>query len=389
MEDILEMAAQPEPTLLQAWEAQQAPILPPAPPLAVPHFAYVERFEGGTEYRGISAGRGEKDRMRKYLGINIVSDVLMKAIFNALAAFTPDPEYLPADFDTLIKYYDALRQHLEFLEGQFPNDEATLELRLLVEDLLLDRAVYEGVGMEQFRQRGLLCHAHLRDIHERSIDAGLDEIDDCFALGLMPAYITDDYLSALSEKYTQFALAGDFVGLYNLCEPVARSGDIELQHNPSLLLKILDQERYDIYWYLLDLVDRTTTRRQFIPGTQLEDVTLDRLHIAIRYGHLKIVQTMLAEQITFKGHVSDDDAIGIGHHIFTPLSAAVYWRQPEITQYILGFAPYDRSELETAVTIALANDDFEQMNILLESGALAMLSASSLSNLQKISAWST
>ncbi|PKS11047.1 hypothetical protein jhhlp_002808 [Lomentospora prolificans] len=398
MEDLLDLEPQAEPGIMGLWEADwegQPPILHSTPRPFMPHFAYLEKFEGGSEYRGISAGRGkfipikeilhsphisfvvEKDRIRKTLGINIQSDVLMTTIFNALATYAQDPEYLPSDFDTLMKYYDALRLHLEALETQFPAQAATLEFRLLVEDLLLDRAIFDGIGMEQFRQRGVLCQTHLRDIHERSIDAGLDEIDDCFALGLMPAYISEDYLSALNEKYTELALSGDFVGLYNLCEPIVRSGDIELQHNPSLLLKILEQGRFDIYWYLLDLVTRTSDRRQIIPGTDLPDVTLDPLHVAIRVGHLKTVQTILGDQITFKGHISDDSAIGVGHHVFTPLSAAVYWRQPEVTQYILGFGQYDRSELETAVTIALANDDFEQMNILLDSGALTMLSASS------------
>lgn len=349
----------------------------------------------GSVYTGISAGRGkfvpvqeivpsphiafvvEKDRIRKTLGINIQSDGLMVTIFNALATYDTNPQYLPSDFDTLMKYYDALHQHLEVLETQLPGQPATLEFRLLVEDLMLDRAIFDGIGIEQFRQRGVLCQLHLQNIHERSIDAGLDEIDDCFALGLMPAYITEDYLCALNEKYTELALNGDFVGLYNLCEPIVRSGDIELQHNPSLLLKILDQGRFDIYWYLLDLVTRTSDRRPFIPGTDLPDVTFEPLHVAIRFGHLKTVQDIISEDITFRGHISDETAIGIGHHVFTPLSAAVYWRQPDVTRYILGFGRYERSELETAITIALANDDYDQMNILLESGALAMLSASS------------
>jgi hypothetical protein len=344
--------------------------------------------DSGDVYRGISAGRGkyieiqavwqvpklsftvEKNRILKTISISVHSPTLERNLYRAVLAYSHSPGPLPTDFDAILKHYDALKSFLQRLEFQSPTEIATLELRLLVRDFLLDRAVYDGIGMEDFRKRNVVCLTHLRDIHERSVDAGLDEIDDCFALGLVPDEINDDYIEALNARYSELALSGDYTGLYNLCEPIVRSGEIELHYNPEILLNLLDQGRLDIYRYLLDLVSRTKEIRGGRPGLGLPDISYDPLYVAIRLGHLDKVQTLLNDGATFEGESYEESQMLDRHHVLTPISAAVFWRKPDVVRLLLQREGSSQVGLEKAITIALSHNFEEIIKIFLDSGVL-------------------
>nr|XP_036582732.1 ankyrin repeat protein [Colletotrichum truncatum]KAF6791523.1 ankyrin repeat protein [Colletotrichum truncatum] len=202
-------------------------------------------------------------------------------------------------------------------------------------------------------------------MHQRSIEAGLDDLDSCFSLGLVPDIVDDAYIDALKSRFTEVALSGDLAGLHELCEPVVRSGEIEWQTSPDLLLQLLDQGRLDIYRYVLDLASRTRDRSENQSEHWLSDISHDPLHMAIRLGHLEQVESFMQKGATFMGVYQSDEAAG--GIVLTPLSAAAFWGQPEITRLILRHNVLAEGAQEAAV-IALFNNDTEIMQILLSSG---------------------
>jgi hypothetical protein len=135
-------------------------------------------------------------------------------------------------------------------------------------------------------------------------------------------------------------------------------------------MKLLQQERFDIYWYLLDLVSRTREAQGEPSAIDLPDITCDPLHVAIRVGHLQTVESLMSEGLSFEGYIVDDSVHDAQYHVFTPLSAAVFWRNAHIVQCVLASGLYSKRELETALTIALSRDDVEMMEILATSGQL-------------------
>lgn len=295
----------------------------------------------------------EKDRVSRRITIEITSLALKQYVYRAILNQAPSPVSLQLDFDILLKHYEALKLHSQRLETRRPHDAATAEMRLLVNDLLLERALYEGIGMEGFRQRRVLCMTHLQDIHLRNLDIGLDEIEDCFSLGLIPDEINEDYMNALNARYAEFARSGDYDGLHNLCEPIVRSGEIELQYNPSLLLEVLDRGHMDIYLYMLELVDRTRDNSMEFLDPNFSDVTLDPFYVAIRLGQHEAVHSFARDGACFEGRVYDDTQPSDGH-IFTPLLAAVFWNQPDIVRILLTSGPVYFSGYQQALALALA-----------------------------------
>ncbi|KAL0766366.1 hypothetical protein CaCOL14_010811 [Colletotrichum acutatum] len=207
-------------------------------------------------------------------------------------------------------------------------------------------------------------------MHQRSVDAGLDDLDACFALGLLPDVLDDAFLEALASKFTELALAGDLTALHDLCEPVVRTGEVEWQTNPDLLLELLDRGRLDMYRYVLDLASRTRDKSTSQPGPFLRDITNDPLHVAIRLGHVTQVERLLQQGVTFLGVYADNEmGGGTEHVVLTPFSAAVYWGQVEIVRMILLRTPLPEG-LREAVAIAVSDDNTQIMEIMLAFGVM-------------------
>ena len=301
----------------------------------------------------------------KRVTLDIPSLSLKQAVSRAILNHTPSSVSVDLDFDTILKHYDALKAHLQRLRVRCPFDDVTLEMRLLVEDLLLERALYDGIGMEVLRQRQVLCVTHLQDIHARHISIGLNEIEACFSLGLIPDEMDQGYLEALNIRFAELARSGDYTELRNLCEPIVRSGEIELQYNPSLLLDVLDNRHLDVYQYILDLVDRTKQTSAEILDPQYADVTFDPLYVAIRLGQVDTVQAFIGEHATFEGYVFDDTTTN-PDRIFTPLLAAVYWQQAEILRLLLQSGPIYYAGLPQASARAVETGSLEVLEVLME-----------------------
>ena len=297
----------------------------------------------------------ERDLQTKTITIEIASPSLRESIYSAILHLPSGTELLDLGFDALLQNYDALKLHSELLDARNPCDDDAEEMRLLVKDLLLDTTLYDGIGVEQFRNRGALCVTHLEDIHQRNLDIGLDEIEDCFVLGVIPDELNDVYLDALNIRYAEVALSGDIDALHNLCEPIVRSGEIALQYNPSLLTEVLDKGYFDTYLYLLDLVYRTRENPSRLLDYHDLDVTLDPFCVAIRLDRYDVVQPFVRDKAFFEGHVCDDASFKSGCHVFTPLSAAVFWERPRIVRLLLRASPIYLAGYQSAVTLARNN----------------------------------
>ncbi|KAK2017750.1 hypothetical protein LZ32DRAFT_417234 [Colletotrichum eremochloae] len=344
-----------------------------------PCFAYTEVFESGDVFQAVSPGSGvylplhsspgplpafsvSKCRSSKTIGVEIRSLTLLQTLAIAMPS--------PFDFPSILSNYAKLKSHLHHLETISPSHSATVELRLLVVDLLLDRALYAGIGTETYRSNGNLSLGQLHDMHQRSVDAGLDDLDACFSLGLLPDVMDDAYLEALAAKFTELSLAGDMTALYNLCEPVVRSGEVEWEMNTDLLLELLDRGLLDIYRYVLDLASRTRDRSSGQTASFLRDITHDPLHVAIRLGHIQQVDSLLQQGTSFLGVHHSDLAEGSAKHVvLTPLSAAVYWRQPRIVRAILSKNIF-ADGMKEAVAMAVSDGDDEIMQILFSFGVM-------------------
>ncbi|KAK1654969.1 hypothetical protein BDP81DRAFT_416985 [Colletotrichum phormii] len=346
-----------------------------------PCFAYTEVFESGEMFQAVSPGLGvylplyaspasqpaftiSKNRLSKSIEIEYQSLTLLQS----LAIAMPSPFGLP----DLLKNYPILKSHLQHLETISPSHPTTVELRLLVRDLLLDRALFAGIGTEVYRSNGILSIGQLHDMHQRSVDAGLDDLDACFSLGLLPDVLDDAFLEALASKFTQLALTGDLTALHDLCEPVVRTGEVEWETNPDLLLDLLDRGRLDIYRYVLDLASRTRDKSTSQSGSFLRDITNDPLHVAIRLGHVMQVESLLQQGANFLGVYADDEMSGGTEQIvLTPFSAAVFWGQAEIVRTMLLQGPLPEG-LREAVAIAVSDENTEIMEIMLSFGLMDM-----------------
>lgn len=348
-----------------------------------PYFGYIELFESGHVYRALSSGSGkyveigarcslptlafivEKDRFSRSITVEITSLGLKQAVSHAIRQPTASAASLELPFNTVLKNYEALKAHLNDLRERYPYDDVTSEMQLLVEDLLLERALYDGMNMDLLRQRQILCVAHLQDIHAQNVDIGLNEIEDCFSLGLIPDNISEQYLEAMNLRYADLARQGDYGGLRSLCEPIVRSGEIELEYNPSLVLEVLQNGHMDVYQYMLDLVDRTKRTSVEIPDPQYSDVTFDPLYVAISLGQIEAVQHFIGNHATFEGYVFDDPHAS-KDRIFTPLFAAAYWHQPDIARLLLQSGPIYYAGLPQATALAQQTGSMDVLQALME-----------------------
>ncbi|KAK6218339.1 ankyrin repeat protein [Colletotrichum tabaci] len=344
-----------------------------------PCFAYAEVFESGDVFEAVSPGSGIylplqsspaplpafavfKCRLSKTIRIEVRSLTLLQSLAIAMPS--------PFDFHSILSNYTTLKSHLQHLETISPSHPSTVELRLLVRDLLLDTALYAGIGTDKYRSSGHLSLGQLHDMHQRSVDAGLDDLDACFSLGLLPDVLDDAFLEALASRFTELALAGDMTALHDLCEPVVRSGEVEWQTNPDLLLELLDGGQLDIYRYVLDLASRTRDKPADQSGLSLRDITHDPLHVAIRLGHVQQVDSLLQQRTSFLGvHHGNLMEDGVEHVVLTPLSAAVYWGQAEIVRLILSRNVFPDG-LREAVAMAISKADNDIMEIMLSFGVM-------------------
>ncbi|KAK6718981.1 hypothetical protein SNK05_002120 [Fusarium graminearum] len=335
-----------------------------------PYMGYTETFENGHIYRAVSSGSGrfvaagpqsnlpsmsfvvEKERASNMITIKFRSRDLKQVICQVLGHKIVPPLQLALSIDQVLQHYDSLRAELDSLADNHPYDDTTKEMHLLVDDLLLERSLYDGSNMGRLRQQGVVTPTLLRDIHQRNMDLGVNDLEECFQLGEISEEDSNEFLETQNAQIGKFARTGNLDLLSGFCEPLLRSNDIRIIYDAGLLSQILDRGFFDIYVYILDLVERTRSMEGDMPNPDYPDITYDPLCVAIRLGHCPAVRALICNKLdTFEGRI--EDAVGHSDRVFTPLLAAILWQQVAVIRLLLREGPLYHSELVKANNFAV------------------------------------
>ncbi|KAM0495306.1 hypothetical protein ACHAP8_008153 [Fusarium lateritium] len=334
-----------------------------------PYMGYTETFENGHVYRAVSSGSGrfiavgsqctlpflsfsvEKERASNTIAIKFRSRDLKQVICHVLGYKIVPALQLTLCIGQVLQHYDGLRAELDSLVYRNPYGDTSKEMRLLVDDLLLERSLYDGFDMGRLRQQGVITPALLRDIHQRNMDLGVNDLEECFQLGGTSEEEAKQYLEAQNAQIDKYARTGNLDLLREFCEPLLRSNDIRVIFNLDLLSQILDKGFLNIYVYILDLVERTRSTVGDIADPHYSDITYHPLCVAIRLGRCSAVHALIQNKLDFfEGYI--EDASGHKGCVFTPLLAAVLWQQVGIIRLLLDESALYNAELAKANELA-------------------------------------
>jgi hypothetical protein len=279
---------------------------------------------------------------------------LKQVICQVLGYKIVPPLQLTLSISQVLQHYDGLRAELDSLVDHNAYSDTSKEMRLLVDDILLERSLYDGFNMGLLRQQGIITPALLRDIHQRNMDIGVNDLEECFRLGDTSQEEENEYLETQNAQIDKLARTGDLDLLSGFCEPLLRSNDIRVVYNSGLLSQILDKGFLDIYMYILDLVERTRSMERDIPNPAYSDITYHPLCVAIRLGHYPAVLSLIRNKLDFfEGYI--EDAPGGSDRVFTPLLAAILWQQADIIRLLVWEGPLynDNSKLVQANNFAV------------------------------------
>lgn len=264
-----------------------------------------------------------KDRLKRTISVDIQSRSLTRTIFNALGTpFRPGASGSPpSDLRTLLDKYEALKHHLEILQSHIPENPETLEFRLLVEDFLLDGAVFEGLGLEQSDRPYVLSQGQLRDLHEHSVDTGMDVLEDCFRLGIIPFDMGDDDLGTLTKRYSQIALSNDLVAPNGLKENQEHPKSFAPLPDPLFSLSDAGPEPPGSYQSFSDLALRIKGSGPGSPPSSVFDPPSNQVpKVGDSVDRFFKVDSPLRPDSTYERHGLDDSAVGLSSDGFTSLS---------------------------------------------------------------------
>lgn len=289
----------------------------------------------------------KKDRAGSMTMISFKSRGLKQVICKILGLSTVPPLQLTLSIGQVLQHYDDLRSELDNPAYCHPYDDTYKEIRLLVDDILLDRSLYDGFNMGRLRQQGIMTATLLRHIHQRNMDVGVIDLEECFQLGETSEEKANEYLSTQNAQIDKLARTGRLDLLSEFCEPLLRSQDVHVLYNPDLLSQMLDNGYLDIFKYILDLVERTRPMEDRVLNPDHADITYDPLCVAIRLGHYRTVEHFVRDKsYTFSGYIGD--TVDNRDRVFTPLLVAVLWQQADIIRLLLRDSPMYRSELVQA-----------------------------------------
>jgi hypothetical protein len=276
---------------------------------------------------------------------------LKQIISHVLGQDVIPPLQLTLDFGQVLQHYVDLRFELDELDCHSPYGDTTKEMRLLVDDILLERSLYDGLDINLLRQQGIISTALLQDIHQRNMDIGINDLEECFRLGQTPPQEANEFLGTQNAEIYRLAQTGRLDLVRGHCEPLLRSKGIRILFDPDLLTQILDKGYWDVYEYILDLVERTRPISKELPSADYVDITYDPLCVAIRLGHYYTVNLFVEyHHMTFMGYI--EDVAGGSDRVFTPLLAAVLWQQVDIIPLLLDSGPMYHVELLQANQLA-------------------------------------
>lgn len=272
----------------------------------------------------------------RHLVVEILSPILKSTICNVLGRVDMPGHALELDIGTILAQYESLEERLRVFRQQCPSHESGSALDLLLNGCLLDHCLYDGTDIEAYlcSRAGSRCSSLAQDATHKRLIQGLDELDDCFRLGLLPVTATAYEISAFNHCFEQLAFAGEVSQLQELVEPAVKSGEAEIRQDAALLANVLGGGHRDTHGYLLDLSKRTLASS--LQGLRFwkRDVSTDPMYDAIVHDREDLARLFATTGHYFSGTVSST-YLEPPPSMVTPLTAAVYWKRTNIVRMLL------------------------------------------------------
>ncbi|KAH8174364.1 hypothetical protein LIA77_05783 [Sarocladium implicatum] len=310
----------------------------------------------------------EKRRVTRHLVVELLNTSLKSTICSILGRVDVPGNPLELDVGTLLARYESVKGRLSRFQQQCPRHQASLTLDLLLNGCLLDHSLYEGIDVEvllSFSKAGFGCQSLAQDLVHKKFTQGLDELDDCFRLGLASAQTTLYEISAFNYRFEQLAYAGKLSQLQEHVEPAVKSGEVTIKQDDALLANVLGGGHRATHAYLIDLSQRTLTSN--IQGLRLwnRDVSTDPMYEAIIHDQMDLVRLFASTGHYFSGTINPGHLEPPPSRI-TPLVAAAYWNKANIVRMLLDLGSPYLDGWTHAVSWSVAHDLQEILSILRE-----------------------
>lgn len=295
-----------------------------------------------------------KDRKEAFVRIDVKSAGLNSILRDVISRGSRRQSSSIGLPEILASYRD-LKMHLQNSPAESQQfDRSLAELSLLLNDVLCDSRLYDGIGLDNFQRLGLISDALEQDIRS----SGLDTVDICFQLGdASDEALKDEDNQRWSRDLERHALSGNLTALAEWCQKHFRSERVELKSIDPLLLRVLDRGHWESFQYVLDVAAAKDAEHVEIleQGGELY-VTYNPLYVAIRLGHAQTVQALLREGgdfCDFQGPAwLPQSNSNLTRVEVTPVSAAFYWNKPEIVRILLQDRSIQRRGFDEALKLS-------------------------------------
>ena len=277
----------------------------------------------------------------------------LKRFFSEKLALNPvGPEPLTLNIEQVLLHYDALCDTLrERANCETQSDDTFNEIRLLVNDILLESFLYDGLDIDHLRRQNIISADLFQEIQPRYNDFGLDIPEECFELGEFTQEMEEEYERVQNTQIETFARMGREDLLRGFCEPLLRSKNTRIFYDEELLYDILQKRFWDTYEYMLNVLERSRLLETNVRRRDPSDITYDPLYMAIKLGHCPTVQYLIQNKHkNFEGYIRG--AVNYSDRLFTPLLAAVRWQKVDVIRLLLREAPVYYSMLPQAFEFA-------------------------------------
>ncbi|KAJ4129909.1 hypothetical protein NW768_006880 [Fusarium equiseti] len=344
--------------------------LSPYPEDEGPYMGYTEVFENGLVHNLVSAGSGRFVEVQPQFKLPFLSFTIvkhnargvttigfgsrdLKRFFSESLALNPvGPEPLTLNIEQVLCHYDVLCHILrQPMNCGIRSDDTYNEIRLLVNDILLESFLYDGLDIDHLHRQNIISADLFQEIQPRNIDYDFDIPEECFELGAFTQEMEDEYERVQNTQIGTFARMGREDLLRGFCEPLLRSKNTRIFYDEELLYDILQNRFWDTYEYILNVIERSQLVERNARSRDPSDITYDPLYMAIKLGHCPTVQYLIQNKHrNFEGYIKG--AANYSDRLFTPLLAAVRWQKVDVIRLLLREAPVYYSMLPQAFEFA-------------------------------------
>ncbi|KAH7198730.1 uncharacterized protein B0J16DRAFT_331028 [Fusarium flagelliforme] len=354
--------------------------LSPYPEDEGPYMGYTEIFENGLVHNLVSAGSGKfievqpqfklpffsftivKHNARGVTTIGFGSRDLKRFFSESLALNPVGPEPLTLNIEQVLCHYDALCHILRERANYGTRfDDTFNEIRLLVNDILLESFLYDGLDIDHLHRQNIISADLFQEIQPRYNDF-LSGPGEYFELGAFTQEMEEEYERVQNTQIGTFARMGREDLLRGFCEPLLRSKNTRIFYDEELLYEILQNRFWDTYEYMLNVIERSRLLERNVRCRDPSDITYDPLYMAIKLDHCPTVQYLIQNKHkSFEGYIKG--AANYSDRLFTPLLAAVRWQKVDVIRLLLQEAPVYYSMLPQALEFAKETGFYRMMDV--------------------------